>query len=62
MGGYHSELNGLFYCIAFVCIDPRDFDGSAVESTHSQIFANILFSNPFKACYGQKKGCVFDAS
>ena len=23
MGGYHSELNGLFYCIAFVCIDPR---------------------------------------
>ena len=23
MGGYHSELNGLFYCIAFVCFDPR---------------------------------------
>ena len=23
MGGYHSELNGLFYCIAFVRIDPR---------------------------------------
>ena len=23
MGGYHSELIGLFYCIAFVRIDPR---------------------------------------
>ena len=23
MGGYHSELNGLFYCIDFVGIDPR---------------------------------------
>ena len=23
MGRCHSELNGLFYCIAFVCIDPR---------------------------------------
>ena len=25
MGRYHAELNGLFYCIAFVCIDPRGF-------------------------------------
>ena len=23
MGRCRSELNGLFYCIAFVCIDPR---------------------------------------
>ena len=23
MGGYHSELNGLFCCIDFVCIDPK---------------------------------------
>ena len=23
MGGYYSEMNGLFYCIAFVCIYPR---------------------------------------
>ena len=23
MGGYHSELNGFFYCIVFVRIDPR---------------------------------------
>ena len=61
MGGYHSELNGLFYCIAFVRIDPRVLT-VARWNRHSQIFANTVFSDRFRACYGQKKACVFDAS